>query len=157
MPPSVATAIQILQALLTPFIAIVATYVAWQQWKGNQLKLRLERYERRLRIYREVVKILILVLRDADVKTDDLLRFRAATAEADFLFGAEIPEYIEEVFRRGLRLSTVNKQYRDARQETAPGYDHQQIVEESHAQLTWLSDQFPVAKAKFAKYLNVSE
>jgi len=50
--------ITILQGLLTPLIAIITTYIAWQQWKGNQLKLKMERYERRLRVYQEVVKML---------------------------------------------------------------------------------------------------
>jgi hypothetical protein len=31
-------------ALLTPLIAVIATYIAWQQWKGNQLKLKMEGY-----------------------------------------------------------------------------------------------------------------
>jgi len=35
--------ITILQGLLTPLIAIITTYIAWQQWKGNQLKLNMEK------------------------------------------------------------------------------------------------------------------
>jgi hypothetical protein len=33
--------IEISKALLTPLIAIVATYIALQQWKTNQQKLNL--------------------------------------------------------------------------------------------------------------------
>ncbi len=36
--------ISILQALLTPLIAVITTYIAWQQWKGNQLKLKLDNH-----------------------------------------------------------------------------------------------------------------
>ena len=32
--------VNIFSALLTPVIAIVATYIAWQQWRGNELKVR---------------------------------------------------------------------------------------------------------------------
>jgi endonuclease V-like protein UPF0215 family len=53
------------KALLTPVIAIVATYIAWQQWKTNALKLHLDRYDRRLKIYQEVKKILSIIIRDA--------------------------------------------------------------------------------------------
>src|SRR6266581_2715810 len=111
------TVVSVFSALLTPVIAIIATYIAWQQWKGNELKLRLERYEKRLRIYQEVIKMLSLIMRDADAKLEDLMTFRANTAEADFLFGPEIPEYIVEIFSRGLKLRRANIRYQHAGQE----------------------------------------
>jgi hypothetical protein len=150
------TVVAVSSALLTPVIAIIATYIAWQQWKGNELKLRLERYEKRLRIYQEVVKMLSLIMRDADAKLEDLMAFRANTAEADFLFGPEVARYISTVFSRGVALRTANGKYRDAYQEKPPGYDHVKVVDEMHAQLTWLTQQFDPAKEIFAKYLNVS-
>jgi len=93
--------IEILNALLTPTIAIVATYIAWQQWRVNKQKFDLERYDRRLRIYQEVRKIISIVLRDARVSYEELLKFRASVSEADFLFGPEIPIYIDEIYKRG--------------------------------------------------------
>jgi hypothetical protein len=151
------TAVAFLSALLTPLIAIITTYIAWQQWKGNELKLRLDRYEKRLRIYQEVVKLLSLITRDANVRLEDLMTFRANTAEADFLFGPEISKYIQEIFSRGFRLRAANAQYRDMFQETPPGYDHVKVTDEIHTQSIWLFEQFDPAKEKFAKYLNVSE
>lgn len=146
------------QSLLTPLIAIIATYIAWQQWKANELKLRLERYKHRLRVYEEVKKILSLMCRDADVKLHDLFEFNAAVAEADFLFGPEIPEYIDEIFRRGAALENANKEYRAFTQGTPPpGYDHNRVVQEHSSQLKWLTEQFPTAKEKFKKYLDISK
>lgn len=148
--------IEISKALLTPVVAAVATYIAWQQWQTNERKARLEGYDRRLRVYEEVRKILSLVMRDTDVSTDDLLKFRVATSEADFLFGPEIPKYIDEIYRRGLSLWRWNKEYRDYTQEPPAGYDHNKLVDETHKELTWLTDQFEPAKAKFKKYLDIS-
>lgn len=37
--------LRISQGLLTPVIAAVTTYIAWQQWRTNQNKLKLDRYE----------------------------------------------------------------------------------------------------------------
>ena len=96
--------IELSQALLTPLIAVVATYIAWQQWKTNQLKLTLEQYERRLRVYEEVRKILSIILRDAKATNEDLVKFRTSVSEADFLFGPEIPAYIDDIYQRGLEL-----------------------------------------------------
>lgn len=100
---------------------------------------------------------MLLIMREADVKLEDLMAFRANTAEADFLFGPEIPKHLEEIFSRGLKFRAVMKQYRDAYQEKPPGYDPLRIENESAEQLRWLTEQFEPTKQKFAKYLRVSE
>ena len=132
--------------------------IAYLQWKTNQQKLNLERYDRRLHVYEEVRKILSIILRDADATTEDLLKFRTSVSEADFLFGPEITKYIDEIYRRGLKLWHCNKQYCDYTQEPPQGYDHAKVVEEMHKELTtWLTEQFGPAKEKFKKYLDISK
>ena len=150
--------IEISTALLTPFIAIVATYIMWQQWKTNQQRLNLERYDRRLHVYEEVRKILSIIQRDAKASIEDLLKFRTSVSEADFLFGPEIPAYIDEIYKRGLNLWRWNQEYRDSTQGKPPeGYDHRKVVDEKHKELEWLIEQFEPAKEKFNKYLNISK
>ena len=148
--------LQVLQGLLTPTIAVVATYVAWQQWKGNETKLRLDRYEHRLAIYREVMTLISSIVREAKCSIPELLTFRSKTFEAEFLFGADIPQYIEEVFQRGLKLHTANAQYRESSQPTPPDYDHMKVVEASETQLDWFIAQPALATAMFKRYLSVT-
>ncbi len=149
--------IRLLQGLLTPVIAALATYIAWQQWQTNRQRLNLDRYDRRLRVYEEVRKILSIILRDANASTEDLLKFRTSVSEADFLFGPEVMEYIDQIYKRGLSLRRWNQEYRDHTQEKPPGYDHKKVVEEMHKELEWLTGQFEPAKHIFRKYLNVGE
>ena len=144
-------------AFLTLLIAIIATYIAWQQWKTNRQKLNLDRYERRLRVYEEVRKILSIIVRDANASTEDLLKFRTSVSEADFLFGPEIPKYIDEIYRRGLNLRRWHQEYRDYTQEQPEGYDHKKVVDEMHHELVWLTQQFDPAKEKFRQYLDMSK
>jgi hypothetical protein len=151
--------LQIFQGLLTPVIAIVTVYIAYQQWQTNRQKVELDRYDRRLRIYEEVRRILSIILRDAGASIDDLQKFRISVSEADFLFGPEIPEYIDEIYKRGLNLWRRNEEYRGYSQSQIkpPGYDHDKVVEEMNSELTWLTGQFEPAKQKFKKYLDVSK
>lgn len=149
--------IDISKAFLTPLIAIVATYIAWQQWNTNKMKLNLERYDRRLRVYEEVKKILSVIFRDADASLEDLLNFRTSVSEADFLFGPEIPKYIDEVYKRGVSLRRWNMEYRDSSEEKPKGYDHQKVVDEMHKELTWLTEQFEPAQNLFKPYLDISK
>lgn len=60
--------IKLSSGLLTPIIAIVATYIAYQQWKTNKQKLVLDRYDRRLRIYGKL-KIYLVSLREMPRRT----------------------------------------------------------------------------------------
>jgi len=147
----------LLQGLLTPVIAVVATYIAYQQWQTNKRKLILDRYDRRLKIYEHVKRILSIILRDAVASYDDLLKFRTLTSEADFLFGPEIKEYLDEIYKHGVKLQGSTSQYRDYTQEKPQGYDHQRVVDGMHAELTWLTEQFEPARSKFRKYLDVSQ
>jgi hypothetical protein len=154
--PHISLVLQILQALLTPVIASLTVYIAWQQWQGNKLKLRLDRYERRLRVYENVVALLLLVQRDFNPQVMELQKFRRDTAEADFLFEPEIAAYLDEILKRGLSLWSANNQYRDFAQQAPPGYDHHKVVTTMHENEVWFTDQFGVAKQKFRKYLDVS-
>ena len=148
--------LELSKALLTPVIAVITTYIAWQQWKTNRQKLNLDRYDRRLRIYQEVIRILSIILRDAKASTEDLLKFRTSVSEADFLFGPEIPKFIDEVYSHGLKLWRWNQEYRDHTKEAPKNYDHKKVVDEMHKELTWLTEQFEPAKEKFKKYLDIS-
>jgi len=143
-------------ALLTPLIAVVATYIAWQQWKTNRQKLVMDRYERRLRVYEEVQRILRIVSADLKPSIEDLVKFRTSVSEADFLFGPEITAYIDEIYGRGLSLHRWNQEYRDFTQAPPPGYDHNKVVAEMHKESTWLTEQFKPAEQKFKKYLDIS-
>lgn len=150
--------VSFLSALLTPLIAVIATYIAWQQWQGNKLKLRMERYERRLHVYQEVVKMLKNCA-NGDIKEFAvILDFGAATAEADFLFGPEIRQYLDEISTRAAKLRSANVQYRGFTQPVPVGYDHEKIVEEMTVQTTWFVGQLEeyIARSKFADYLNIS-
>ena len=154
--PHIALALQILQALLTPIIGAVAVYIAWEQWQANKLKLVLDRYDRRLRVYQNVVALLLLVQRDLKPEIIELQKFRTDTAEADFLFEPEISAYLDEILKRGHLLRSANNQYRDFTQSPPPGYDHNKVVATISEQSVWFTDQFGVAKQKFKKYLYVS-
>ena len=61
-----------LKGLLTPAIAIIATYIAWQQWKTNQRKLILDRYDRRLKVFEVTRSLIADVIQRATVSYDDL-------------------------------------------------------------------------------------
>ena len=78
-----------LSALLTPVIAAIAVYIAYQQWRTNRRRLELDPYDRRLRIYQATIEYISAAL-SFHPTTEAIFGFRRSTAEADFLFGPDI-------------------------------------------------------------------
>ena len=149
--------LKILQGLLTPVIGIVATHIAWQQWKTNRNKLNLDRYDRRMRVYQEVVRFISIGIRYDNYDDDELLNFRPKVSEADFLFGEEVSKYIAELHQRAVNLSHWNKEYRDDSQPKPEGYNYKKVVDEMHKERLWILSQGEPARNIFKKYLNVSQ
>lgn len=147
--------INILQGLLTPTIAIVVAYVAWQQWKLGERRMKLDLYDRRKRIYEELKKLFDIVSRDATVDIRELADYWVNVSEADFLFQSDVTAYLRDVYDHGLRLWKSNRDYRDYTQKKPPGYDHDKVVESMDQELEWFSKQGEIALQKFKKYLNI--
>jgi hypothetical protein len=148
--------LEISKGLFTPAVAIVTIYIAFQQYRTNKLKLRLDQYDRKLRIYEEVTKLLRIIVKDGDAATGDLIRFLKSVSEADFLFrGPEIRDYLDEIYKRGMNLERWNAEYRES---TKPeGYDHAKVVAGKQEELKWFTSQCePGARNKFKNYLDVS-
>ena len=149
--------LEIFKGLLTPVIAIIATYIAWQQWHINRIKLNIELYNRRLHVYDSVRKILSIVAGRANVSSDELEEFHVAVSEAVFLFGSEIQNYIDEIYHHGWGLWRWKQEYRDYTQEKPEGYDHQKVCDEIKIELKWFREKCEPAKEKFKKYLDISK
>jgi hypothetical protein len=154
---SISPWLQDLQGLLTPVIGLTTLYIAWQQFKINERKTILDRYERRLKIYQRTVEMISIIVRDFKPDIHDLFKFSADTAEGDFLFGNEISEYLHEIYVHAISLNTANFEYRDFTQTVPENYDHQSVVDRMTAEEKWFIDQPKIAKEKFRKYLDISK
>ena len=96
--------IDVFSALLTPVIAAIAVYVAYQQWQTNRRRLQLDLYDRRLRIYQAVSQFISKVLTGLSPEPQDFSDYWRDTAEADFLFGTDIRDYLRTLAARAAEL-----------------------------------------------------
>jgi hypothetical protein len=147
--------------VLQIFIAVIAVYIAWQQWRVNVRKSEFDRYERRLRVYQAVIAFLSCVHGNFKPEISDLDKFSSATAEADFLFKPEISAYLLEIVNRGLKLHASRMQKHHAVNQTDaptsfPHYVAEQVESDILEQQMWFAKQREVAKAKFKMYLDVT-
>jgi predicted membrane protein len=154
---------QIASALLTPVIAvwifIISSRIQRQQAKTqqqqartNHLQYRLALMERRMKVFNSTVEFIALVLQQARIETlAPLLKLSWDTREHHLLFGAEIGEYISELYTKGLRLHTIHEMS-GQRQIIRPD-----DVGVSAEVVEWFSGQIRVAEQKFLKYLDFRE
>jgi hypothetical protein len=95
-------------SIATLFLSIAVVAIAWQQWRVADNKLRLDLFDRRYKVYDATRKFLDTTIGEG--YTDSrLVEFNVGTSDAEFLFGAEVVEYIREILRRAGLLVIARK------------------------------------------------
>jgi hypothetical protein len=146
------TVAQALQAAVTLLIAGIATYIAYQQWRTNTQKLKLDLFDRRYRIFEEVGRLLGIVFPSGSVELSDIEAFSTRTVGAKFLFGAEIARYLLEISDYARDVEILNFQMRDPL-----GAERIKNIEEKRKAMEWLKAQFDGSAEKFKPYLDFTK
>ena len=87
-------------SIFSPIIALLAGFIAWQQYKANKDKVRLDLYQRRYGLYKQIMDFLLL-----HIYGDELLPklqykvFDETCYEASFLFPDSVSQVILDIQR----------------------------------------------------------
>jgi hypothetical protein len=98
--------IKTLSALLVPTIALLGTYIAWQQYVTNRRQYRLALFEKRLAVFDATARFLSGIVQTANVQLDDAIKFLQETREHEFLFGPEVAACIDAIYTKAVELHT---------------------------------------------------
>ncbi|MGJ0512287.1 hypothetical protein [Methylocystis sp.] len=123
-------------------IAAIGARIAWQQKEIAAEKLKLEKFDRRFKVFDATRSFLAHILRTGNVHTDQERDFWIATSDAIFLFDAEIDEFLEDLRLRAINFQSLNREqtkFPDKRREAFKQFEND---------LKTLPD-------KFAKYLKL--
>jgi len=151
--------VDVLSAALTPVIAVVATYIAYQQWRTNKSRLAHEFYDRRLTVFKAVRTFYGEIGDAGTARYGMAMTFYAATAEAEFLVSDEIREHIDELYKKGMDLASLHeKMYPSSGEPGLPvGSERSKVAEEHSKLLLWFCrDAIAETRKRFRKYLAVS-
>ena len=147
--------VDVIQTALILLIAAATAYIAYEQHRMSKIKLNPTIYEKQLAVYREIIRMISLVVRDGDLSREDLLTFRSRTHEGSFLFDKALSDYIEDIYTRALKLHSTNQVLKG--EQIPVGEERDKVTVENSKQLIWLADQVPIARKKFDRYLNVRD
>ena len=135
-------------AFLTIVVSVAAVFISWQQWRIAQHRIKMDLYDRRLKIFSEMRGYLHKML-DIDVKYHDIDRFyEAFFIESHFLFDEDIPAYLSVLWEKGTRLIRLHEIFANKTVEATTEYADL---------LAFFEDEPPAAIEKFRKYLQIQE
>jgi hypothetical protein len=146
--------VQYVQALGPAAAALAAAIIVYsiqrRQWKTADAKLRLDLFERRLRVYETIQAALLRVIRDGRGNLEMLRDYDAGTQEAEFLFGDGVVEYI-----RSIRNMIIQTEYLTENWNNQQSDKRLAMIHEKHNILRYMNDEFGSGLAKrFGRYMS---
>lgn len=89
--------VSLLSATLTPITAVLALYIGFRQNRLQKEQLRLQLYERRAAVFRSYVDFLSRIVFANRVTDEDVVRYRSAIVDAQFLFEARDAQLLQDL------------------------------------------------------------
>jgi hypothetical protein len=145
---------QWLQAIALILLPMVGAWVAFKQASIAERKLNLDVYDKRFKVYEAARSLMGTFLREGSVTTKDILMFNTGVAEAPFLFGQDLVNYLDHLRIRAAALHTKTTQL-SAMGEQDPRRD--KLIDEIAALEQKLASEPERLQNAFKRYLNLGE
>jgi len=125
-------------SIWTAFIGAIVTFIAFLQWTTARQKVLLDLFDKRFAVYEELREVIGRHLGQGAASFEDVGRFKRTADRAQFLFGPEVTNFLEE-----RRLDLTHAAYQDRSPPSPVSEDRRQAVEEKLvARLNRLTDFF---------------
>lgn len=142
---------------LTPLIAIIAAYIAYQQYRINKQRFLFETYEKRLKVYNAVQDFLINIRMHGKTTNDNLFQFNRDTSEVIFLFDKTIKNKIDELFNKAIEMIELDEMLypSDGSDGLPVGDERTKIAKEKSVYNKWFGNQIDITKKLFSKKMSL--
>lgn len=142
-----------LSAVLTPIVAILAIWIAYRQHKTQQYQVRLDLFERRIKIIEDVRRVLTDIDKyySGEPQKIDLEVFRIAYRHSMYLFNSEVQNYLKGI---DSKIGSLERIELDVKRE---GSDQETHKKEKEAIIEWLRKQRPGHERKFERFMTLNK
>ena len=147
---------QIISYIVIPLIAIITAIIAYQQFYINKIKLRQELYERRVSVYREILRFIKLIVQKGKIDYTDLAEFWSKVGEAEFIFDNNIMEHLKELYDKGVELAE-NNEYLWGDLKVNSIEERKVYSKKNTALFKWFFGQLKKINILFKDYLSLNE
>ena len=143
--------LDISKGLLTPIIAGVVAYIAYQQHKTNRDKLRFELYDKRLKVFHSLENFLGDISREGDCTHGRMGQYCAEIGESRFLFDKDITDYLEKIYTEAGNLHDLEHEIKHI--DILSKEKKESIINKREDVFHRLTGQIKESQTRFEKYL----
>ena len=144
---------QILSGLLTPVIAMIALYIAYQQFNVNRNKLKLELYEKRYKMYLFIKDFIEHFSINFIFSSSEFRKFNTQANECKYLFDKDINALIKNIQKNVLKILALNEQLSRSDLYPVDSKERQQFDSEKLELMKWFNDLYFDIEEYFMEYL----
>ncbi|SRR6266704_481741 len=126
----------------TPIIAVIAIYIAWEQFRINQRHYRLALFDKRMAVFNLTMNMIASVNASANPSLQEIMKFLRDTRDHELLFGPEVGVFVNDLFQKAnkLRIYLLT--------------NYSGTAEQQGEIMDWFEKQYGEARNIFLKYLD---
>ncbi len=150
--------IQVGGTITSCIIASIVAYIAWSQHELAKYKFNWDMFDRRMKAFEAIKKIIGLTLQLGNFPLDqDFNEFWRARAESNFIFeGDVIPKYFDLIWQQGCDLHTVEK-LANSREALANEEKRIQYLDQRKIHFAWFAKQSKEHIEIFKPFLTIKK
>lgn len=158
LPETSHSVIDISSAILTPIIAVIAAYIAYQQYQINKQRLRHETYENKMKIFKSVQKFLSEITANGHANFNRCHVFYSEASEAVFLFDPPVMEFIENLYGQAIELAQRNEELYPFDGSSGIQGNQRGVIASRKAELfKWFTKQLLESETLFVKHIGIKK
>jgi len=139
-------------AIISLVVGAIVAWFAYRLAATTKAKFRLDLFEKRHEVFMATWKYLQDLVQKNPVTTTDIFTFSTNTANAKFLFGEEIVQFLEEAQSKGIQLGTAQYTISWPPSDEA----RSQASAECRELVVWVERELKQVKDRFKPYLDLS-
>jgi hypothetical protein len=145
-----------LSAILAPLVALLAIWIAYRQYKTQRYQVRLDLFERRMKIIEDVRMILTDIDKhySGDGEKNNLELFRAAYRHSKYLFSSDIQQYLKTIDNRVGELEGIELKLKAT---TINPTDENNLKKSKEEAIVWLRSQRVDHESRFAEFMTLNK
>lgn len=142
--------IKVLTALITPMIAIVGSVIGVEQWVLSKKRLQHELFERRIKLFEVITTHIANGISAGIFSNEEETRLLRDTKHARFIFGKDIADFVDEVYKKSVDLSFFTR-----REQQLNGVALEEAIEKRRRVFEWFQAELNNIQNRFEKYLQL--
>lgn len=133
-------------------VGMIAAYIAYNQYRLNKEKLRLDFFEKRLEAYEKLQEYFNCFIEKGCIDNEAIRVLNIAQNKSVFLFNKDITDYINEVRIKAIEMRHLRIKLHGS--EALPiGDERDKFVDRDGELFGWHLDQQRYSRKLYAKYL----